>query len=258
MMTHAVVSYSGGVGSWVAGLRAVERYGPSNVTLLFADTRMEDEDLYRFLREGAEVIGVPVTIIADGRTPWEVFADERFLANSRIDPCSKILKRKLLDAYIKNHWQPDVCIWLVGMDYCQKERLRLERLQHRCAPYTVDSPLFWKPILDKDMAKLVALKHGLRLPRLYDMGFQHNNCGGACVKGGQAQWATLYRMMPDRFQWHAQQEEALRQALGKNVSILRDRTQQRSKPLTLHAFAQRLAMSPELPLSDESQACDCI
>jgi hypothetical protein len=80
---QAIVMYSGGIGSWAAGMRVVERYGRDHTTLLFCDTMQEDEDLYRFLYEGAAIIGVPVTRIADGRTPWEVFRDERYLGNSK-------------------------------------------------------------------------------------------------------------------------------------------------------------------------------
>lgn len=254
---HAIVMYSGGIGSWAAGMRTVERYGRAQTTLLFCDTKMEDEDLYRFLREGAEAIGVPVTVLADGRTPWEVFRDERFLGNHMVDPCSKILKRELADRWVAAHYAPDACVRLVGMDYCQRERLRLETLQARCAPYQVDASLFWPPVLDKDAAKLLALKHGLRLPRLYDLGFPHNNCGGACVKAGQAQWALLFRTLPERYAYHADQEEQLRQYLGKDVTILRDRTTKQFTPLTLRAFATRLDQQLELPLPQDWQGCDC-
>lgn len=254
---HAIVMYSGGIGSWAAGLRVAERYGKDQTTLLFCDTRQEDEDLYRFLLEGAAVIGVPVTVIADGRTPWDVFKDERYLGNHRIDPCSKILKRHLADQWIAARYGPEDCIRFVGMDYCQREQVRLETLQQRCAPYQVEAPLFWPPVWDKDMAKLVALKHELRLPRLYALGFNHNNCGGACVKAGQEQWATLYRTMPQRYAEQEAKEEALRAFLGKDVSILRDRSGGKSRPLTLRTFAARLEEHPELPLEGESHACQC-
>lgn len=270
-MTHAIVMYSGGIGSWAAGMRAVERYGREHTTLLFCDTRMEDEDLYRFLHEGAAVIGINVTIIADGRTPWEVFRDEKFLGNSRIDPCSKILKRNLADRWVKAHYRPEECIRLVGMDFCQREHLRLERLQARCAPYLVDAPLFWtmphpeaerlrwwNMPLDKEAAKLLAIQHGLRIPRLYELGFAHNNCGGACVKAGQQQWALVYRTMPERYAFHQAQETAMRELLG-DVSILKDRSGDgKNKPLTLASFAKRLDQQGELPFQDEDDApCKC-
>jgi hypothetical protein len=257
---QAIVMYSGGVGSWAAGMRAVQRYGQDHTTLLFCDTNMEDADLYRFLSEGAEVIGVPVTRITDGRTPWEVFHDERYLGNTHADPCSKILKRELADSWIAERYTPDACIRLVGMDACQREQSRLVKLQQRCAPYVVDAPLLWDPPLDKEMAKALVLRQGLRLPRLYEMGFPHNNCGGFCVKAGLAQFALLHRVLPQRYLYHQRQEEAMRIYLGKNVSILRDRRHGRSKPLTMAAFAAQL--DQQLPMfdevSDESwESCNC-
>lgn len=258
-MTHAIVMYSGGIGSWAAGLRAAERYGREHTTLLFCDTKQEDEDLYRFLHEGAAVIGLPVTIIADGRTPWEVFHDLRYLGNNKIAPCSRILKQEVAERWIRERYGPDNCIRLYGMDWCQREQMRLEAIAARCAPYTVDAPLFWPPVLDKDMAKGLAMKHGLRLPRLYGDGFAHNNCGGACVRAGHAHWATLYRTHPERYALYAAKEQALRTFLDKDVSILRDRRRGKATtPLTLSAYAERLADSPGLPFDEErEESCAC-
>ena len=104
-MKH-VVQFSGGVGSWAAAKRVAERHGTRDMVLLFADVRAEHSDLYRFLRDASLNIGVPVTIISDGRTPMEVMSDERLIGNSRRDPCSKILKRKLLDRWCKTHCDP--------------------------------------------------------------------------------------------------------------------------------------------------------
>jgi hypothetical protein len=258
-MTHAIVMYSGGIGSWAAGLRTAERYGRENTTLLFCDTKQEDEDLYRFLHEGATVIGVPVITIADGRTPWEVFHDERYLGNNKIAPCSRILKQEVAEAWIRERYGPGDCVRFYGMDWCQREQMRLDAIAARCAPYAVDAPLFWPPVLDKDMAKLLAMQHGLRLPRLYGDGFAHNNCGGACVRAGQAHWATLYRTHPERYALYAAKEEELRAVLDKDVSILRDRQRGKpTKPLTLTVFAARLAHSPELPFGTEpEESCAC-
>lgn len=89
--------FSGGICSWAAARRVAATYGKENLTLLFADTLIEDEDLYRFLEEASADVGVPVTRVADGRTPWEVFRDNRFIANSRVDICSRVLKREVCD-----------------------------------------------------------------------------------------------------------------------------------------------------------------
>jgi len=257
MTIQAIVMYSGGIGSWAAGMRAVERYGQAHTTLLFCDTKMEDEDLYRFLHDGAAVIGVPVTTIADGRTPWEVFHDERYLGNTKVGLCTRVLKQEVRDRWLRQHYSPEECLCLMGMDFCQKEATRLTKMQTLSAPYQVEAPLFWNPPMDKDLAKLWALKMGLRLPRLYALGFQHNNCGGGCVKAGQEQWATLYRTLPERYALHMAHEDALRATLGKDVSILRDRQGGRTRPLTLREFADRLDTSPELPFAESEDSCDC-
>lgn len=47
-MTY-VVSFSGGVSSWAAAKRLRETVPASDMILLFADTKIEDEDTYRFL-----------------------------------------------------------------------------------------------------------------------------------------------------------------------------------------------------------------
>ena len=47
-MNHLVM-FSGGAGSWAAAKRVAERHGTENLYLIFADTLIEDEDLYRFI-----------------------------------------------------------------------------------------------------------------------------------------------------------------------------------------------------------------
>ena len=73
-----IVQFSGGLCSFFAAKRVVEQFGKEDVTLLFADTLIESPGLYRFRDAGAEYLGLSVTVIADGSTPWDVFKDERF------------------------------------------------------------------------------------------------------------------------------------------------------------------------------------
>ena len=54
-----VVSYSGGLDSFIAAHRVVEKYGPEDVRLFFMDTKTEDEDLYRFLDETSRFLNCP-------------------------------------------------------------------------------------------------------------------------------------------------------------------------------------------------------
>lgn len=67
-MNH-IVMYSGGAGSWATAKRVAEQVGTEDLVLLFADTKMEDEDLYRFLHESAANVGGHLEVVVDGRTP---------------------------------------------------------------------------------------------------------------------------------------------------------------------------------------------
>lgn len=234
-MADHVVSLSGGTSSFLAAHRVVERLGRESVVLLFADTMMEDEDLYRFNDDTAAYLGMPITRIADGRTPWEVFKDERFLGNARVDPCSKILKRKLLDKWVREN-SPGA-IRYVGYDCFEGHRLAEMRAAKPQSRW--DAPLMWDPPLCKERVQEQVVAMGLIPPRLYAMGFPHNNCGGFCVKAGQASFALLLRVMPERYAYHEAKEQEMRDMLG-DVAILRDRRGGTTKPLTLAALRQRI------------------
>jgi hypothetical protein len=214
-----VVMFSGGIGSWAAAKRVAAQHGTERLTLLFTDTRMEDEDLYRFLDEAAANVGVPVTRIAEGRDVWEVFDEEGMIGNSRSDPCSRILKRDLADAYFDEHFSPADTTVYVGIDWTEEHRIK--RLAELRLPWIYQAPMCAEPYLSKkDMLRWLQAE-GIRPPRLYEMGFAHNNCGGFCVKAGFGHFANLLRVMPERYAYHESKEAAFRQRTGKDVTILK-------------------------------------
>lgn len=269
---RCVVQFSGGVGSWAAAKRAVERYGASNVTLLFADTLIEDEDLYRFLDEAVENIGAELVRIADGRTPWEVFRDVKFIGNTRVDPCSLVLKRDLLRAHIEANFDPADTVVVLGIDWTEEHRFTAA--VPRWEPWTLWAPMCDEPLIDKPDVLTWLLEEGIEPPRLYAMGFPHNNCGGFCVKAGQAQFKLLLDTMPERFLGHEREEEATRVHIGKNVSVLRDRSKKgiaeyeaefgpitgqkdKTAPLTLRKFRERLGVDTSDYDAEEWGGCGC-
>jgi hypothetical protein len=246
--------FSGGIGSWAAAARVVERHGPDDVTLLFADTRMEDPDLYRFLEDAQRDLGVRVTTIADGRDIWGVFRDVRFLGNTRVDPCSRVLKREPMRKWLEDRLDPDDTTVYLGYEWTEPHRV--ERAARFWAPWRVESPMAERPYLTKQQMLRWAEKRGLRPPRLYDMGFAHNNCGGGCVKAGIGQFAQLYDAMPEVYASWEDNEQSLRDELG-DVSILRDRTGGDTTPLTLRDLRLRIESGASLPLW-EVGGCACL
>ena len=220
-MDH-VVQVSGGMGSYFASRRVIDKYGPDDVTLLFADVKMEDEDLYRFLDDIEEDLGVPITRISEGRDPWEVFKDVKYLGNTRIDPCSRVLKRDFLRDYMERNFDPDDTTVYIGIDWTEEHRF--VKAKPRWEPWTLAAPLCEAPYLDKDSMREELERRGIAVPRLYEMGFPHNNCGGFCVKAGQAHFKILLEKMPERYAHHERKEQELREFLGKDVAVLRERS----------------------------------
>lgn len=232
-----VVFYSGGIASFIAAKRLVERHGRQRIRLLFTDTKYEHEDLYRFLDETTAYLGVELVREADGRNPWEVFRDVKFLGNSRIDPCSKILKRQVAKRWIKSNYpNPDKVVLYLGLNH--DEGRRLERSKGYWSPYCVESPLMDKPLLDKPAMLEECRACRIEPPELYELGFPHNNCGGFCIKAGQAHFRHLLRELPDKYQEAEAKEEEMRQMLG-DVSILTETKGGQKKRLTLKQLRER-------------------
>lgn len=250
---NAIVLYSGGIGSWVAAQRAGASY--EKVELLFTDTRSEDEDTYRFLRDGARALRMPLIEIADGRTIWEVFRDVKFLANSRVDPCSRILKRDLARKWLDANRSPDDTEIIVGIDWTESHRL--ERMAARWLPWRVKAPMCDAPYLTKEQMHLEAEYCGIPRQRLYRMGAPHANCGGGCVKAGIGHFARLYRAWPERFAEWEKNEADLRDTLG-DVSILRDRRGGAVAPLPLSVLRARLETDAEEIDLFEIGGCGCM
>ena len=88
------------------------------------------------------------------------------------------------------------------------------------------------------------------------MGFPHNNCGGFCVKAGQAHFKHLLEQMPERYAYHENKEQELRSYLDKDVAILRDRRGGTTKPLTLKDLRLRLVNDGEVDPYDWG-GCGC-
>lgn len=235
-MTRHVIQMSGGLGSFWAAFRAREQHGPDNMTLLFADTLVEDPDLYRFLHESAAYLGVPLVTVADGRTPFEVFNDEHFLGNSRVAPCTKRLKQKPCRQWLTEHAPADEAVLYVGIDHF--ERQRCPAIVKGWAPWPVTFPMCDKPHWDKKRMIEECQKLDLEPPRQYALGYAHANCGGVCVRAGRAQWLHTLRVFPDLYRQAEEREKAFRAKFG-DVSILREQRQGVRYPLTLAELRRR-------------------
>ena len=253
-MKH-VVMFSSGAGSWAAARRVADEHGTDDLVLLFADVRGEDADNYRFLHEAAADVGGELVIVEDGRTIWDVFKDNRFLGNSRLANCSKFLKQQPAREWLDANCDPADTTVYVGIDWTETHRI--PAIERSYLPYVAKAPLCEPPYLSRDDVFADLKRRGIKRPRLYDLGLQHANCGGLCVRAGQGQFARVLDLMPERFAEWERNEQELRDHLGKDVSILRDRTGGQVVPLTLTAFRERAESKPEQIDLFDIGGCGC-
>jgi hypothetical protein len=221
--------FSGGRMSWAAAKRTSD---PK--VLLFCDTKIEDPDLYRFLDEAATAIGAPLVKVADGRTPWQVFDDVKFLGNNRVAPCSRVLKQEVARAWMTEHYPKGSATVVLGYDWTELHRV--EAAMVGWAPWPVSAPMCQPPYRSRGDIDDELAATGVALPRLYRLGFPHNNCGGGCVRAGHDHWRHVLRVTPDVYEEWEHQEERQRERLG-NVAILRHRSGPKlGEPLPLAEF----------------------
>jgi hypothetical protein len=250
----AVVQWGGGATSYAIAKIAKERHGRDNVTLLFADTLAEDADLHRFTREVSEYLGIPVTRVCDGRTPEQVDVDSRWLSNAMLAKCSHLLKQVPCRKWLEENASPDALLY-VGLDWTELHRV--PAVVRQWAPWEVALPL--TEITDKSKPDWIAELRaaGIQEPLMYRQGYPHNNCGGGCVRGGQAYWAHTARVRPEVFAAKEAHEKHMQDMLGGGHTILRDRRNGRTVPLPLSVVREAVEAQPTLLDLDDWGGCGC-
>jgi len=216
--------------------------------LFFTNTLWEDEDNYRFMEEVSNHIGLEITERLDGRTPEEVFYDERFLGNARLAKCSEELKVRQTIIFLEDELRngrglEPILYFGIG----PHEKHRAENLKDFYAHFPLEPIETRFPLIelfreDLDAKGIIRDEWGIELPRMYNIaeqladegnenakvvlrngikGFSHANCAGRCVRGGYQHYALLYAIWPERYREQEEMEERFRASLQKDVSILK-------------------------------------
>lgn len=235
-----IVSVSGGLSSFEALCRTIAKHGRENTVGIFADVGEafdelgnrvcgEDEDLYRFLKETERVLDFPILRVKNPSYAniWDVFFKERMLGSTLRDPCSKMLKRRVVWDYIKKNFVEFDTVLVMGFSFLEADRAF--KFEKHCEYWKTWMPLLEAPFFTNDEIGAKLLGMGVKQPRLYDEGFIHNNCGGFCVKMGLGQAHDLWRIRPAHWLWHEGMELKFRSEINPEVTIFRKSEQ----PITM-------------------------
>lgn len=288
-----VCFFSGGLASWKVSTDIYALTNGKNFYAVFTDTLIEDQDLYRFVIDFCQqVSGIipsedllnlsrsipdvtdldarktslssmqemtqkefPFFVwLCDGRTPWEVFVDRKWLGNSRLAHCSFELKQKPARTYIYENFNPSDTILYLGLDWTEPHRM--PAVLNNWKPYAVKFPLSEKPYYDRNQLIKLLEAEGIEVPRLYKEGFSHNNCSGQCVKGGHGHWEKLLSKFPLRYEDAVKNEERINQRLGGTHSILKRTKKGQRENLSLRQLREEVVAGNSVDIFDIG-GCGC-
>ena len=256
-----VCHISGGMGSAVCWLRALDRYGECDA--VFANTNSEDPDLYRFLDDLERYTGRQIIRLNnDGQDIWACFRKHSAFTNGSGCLASWRLKQLALKKFQQeNYPDAETTTILIGMGPDEDDRQ--VRVAKRVAPYHVDFPLCWEPKLWNCDIQDFLKRRGFRIPSLYDKGYPHNNCGGACIMAGISQWAGVLKDYPERFAHAEAEEQAMLKVIEERErvpwTILKDRRGGEHKTYSLKQLREDIEAGIRLPDDRwRSKSCSCM
>jgi hypothetical protein len=258
-----LVNVSGGMASAVALFRVLDRFGPADTFARFADVGQESADLYRFLDDVQRAAGIKIERLESGGNCWDVWLDGLMFTNPQTGGClaSWYLKKLPLAAHAARVGTPEDTTIYVGFGLDEDDRM--ERLIASGAPWKFDFPLTWSPVLGRCDLADECRRRGVEPSNTYELGYPHDNCGGACILAGQKQWAGL--LIDDRELYlHNERKEqvflARQRAAGrKERTILKDRRGGVTRNLSLKQFREEIESGKRTP--DDSwreTSCSCM
>jgi len=190
-----VCQFSCGAPSAVAAKLTLAQHGATrDVHIINAFLQNEHADNRRFAGDVEAWLGRSLTTLRDqkyGADVIQVFRRRRYMKGPHGAPCSRALKRDVLDAWS----QPGDAVVL---GYSIEEQDRYEDFVDRNPQMQVLVPLI-DAGLDKADCKAMVQRAGIELPMMYQLGYENANCIG-CVKGGEGYWRAIREDFPDVFE----------------------------------------------------------
>lgn len=242
--SRIVCQFSCGAASAVATKLVIAEHG-DRVLIVNAFIEEEHEDNRRFAGDCERWFGKTIVNLRDTKynaSAINVFETVGYIKGPNGAACTARIKRGLLRTFE----QPgDVLV----LGYTAEEQWRLDDWRENWPDRPIIAPLIDRG-LKKEDCKAMVLRAGIRLPRMYELGYDNANCIG-CVKGGLGYWRAIREDFPDRFERVAQAEDKVATLHGENAYILRHR----SGPLKGKRFSLRDLPASKADRSEPMPSC---
>lgn len=210
-MSRTVIWYSDGAASTIAAKLTLQ--SNPDAILAYTATNAEHEDNVRFRKEVEEWLGKKVLVLHNGKyhDPWDVFDKTGWLVGPAGARCTTELKKK-----VRQQFQRPGDIHVFGYTADHKDAKRALRYKKNNFELLLEFPLIDRGITKADCKAMIA-QQGIRLPMMYELGFENNNCIG-CPKGQQKYWGRIRKHFPDIFDRMAKVERDMDVAINKSYA----------------------------------------
>lgn len=202
-MSRIVCLFSCGAASAVATKIAISEADGRELIVYRNYVKEEHPDNERFSADCKKWFGVPIHTAINEEyegSIYEVFRRVKFMKGNGVATCSYRLKRLMRE---RDLLPTDTLV----LGYTFDERDRLDRFIDSNNGTKVLAPLIDKG-LTKDDCLGILWKAGIKIPEMYEMGYQNNNCIG-CVKGGMGYWNKVRIDFPPTFERMAKVQDLL-------------------------------------------------
>jgi len=214
-MNKYICHFSAGATSAISTYLTIQEHGNDNCLIIYADPGQEHPDNMRFIADCERILFDKKVIIVrskKNKTPIEVFEKRKFIVSPYGAPCTAELKKIPIRDYLGQELYEKINVY--GFDPSEKKRI--ERFQINNPEIKVKFPLVEKDIR-KIECKRMLIDKGLKLPKMYDLGYRNANCAG-CVKAGSiSYWKAIKKDFPEIFKRYEKLERELNATICKKV-----------------------------------------
>ena len=213
MQTLNISWFSAGVSSAVATKLVLDEIDE----IVYTHIDDQHTDTLRFLDDCERWFNRPITRLqSPHRNVDEAIraAGSGYVNGPAGAPCTRILKRRVRKDWETLH-EGIHLVYFWGMDL--NETSRCTRLEQAMPFQEHRFPLIEKEIT-KQKAHEILNASKIKRPKMYDLGYQNNNCIG-CLKGGMGYWNKIRIDFPEIFRLRAEMERRVGGTCIKGVYL---------------------------------------
>lgn len=199
MTQRAIAWFSCGAASAVAAKLAIEKYG-ENVSVVYCNTMAsEHPDNRRFFDDIQNWLNREIQIIKSEKyeTIDDVFQSRQYISGVAGAPCTVEMKK--VPRFAFQRWD-DLHIF----GYTTEERKRIAQFEENNPDMYLDWILRDRGYSKKRCLYTIA-DAGIRIPEMYQLGFENNNCIGCGKASAPHYWQLTRRYFPETFERRAEQ-----------------------------------------------------